>query len=309
MECGTTANACNGKTGMYALEYTIPDPSYVRYRYTGEAWREVKDSTRNLNYRIEKVSSPGQASGVKYRIATWTKADLYYNNPGPVDRYDGTAYPFYGTPGDETQFTGPITSVRFFDSGSSTLRVEVTHATRKDIFNARHFAGPNATGGNAPAASLSHYWLPSPPDTSYRIHGLNFFRVDGQPEPERWRFQVFDALNNVVFTREETTQPEAAIVPEVYGNNKGSFNIGNSDPTKLLKVVSAIEANRKVVNVFLGTTLIQKLISPIGATLYPRVCWDCDGEKKCPPGTCSVDCGDKVCCYNSLGISVKEFKK
>lgn len=318
--CGATSNGCNGKTGIYELDYVIPDPSYVRYRYAREAWQEVKNPNSNLTYRIDKVSQPGQGQGVRYRISVYTQADVYSPTRDGVGKYERTLYPYFGPPGQTNQFIGPITRIvmrrgDYFGSSSlkDSIRIQITHAGGENLFICQNRTGPNGSGIQTAVPSSQYWQLPVPPP-DYPLLELKFFRVDNQPETERWRLQIFDALNNVVFNREDTTQPEATIVPEAYPSNptsanRGSFRVSNRDPTKLLRVVRETANNRNSVSVFLGDTLIQKLESPLGATLFPRVCWDCEGDEKCPPGTCEVRCGNHICCYNSQGISVKRINK
>ncbi len=41
---------------------------------------------------------------------------------------------------------------------------------------------------------------------------------------------------------------------------------------------------------------------------YQVLCDSCDCEK-CPDGTCPIECGDHICCYNDYGVSVKQIPK
>lgn len=309
LQCGTTSDGCQGKTGKYRIEYTLVVPSYVRYRYAGEAWQEVKNPNSNLTYRVERVSQPGLGQGVRYRIRVYTQANLRISD-SRGDRYEGTYYPsFLAT----NQFVGPITSIVFrrsdsFGGANRNMSLRVIHAGGTTTFSLQPYSAPD---GGLPIKNLpaNSYWqLPDPPP-DYPLLNLRITRIDGQSETDRWRFQVVDLMGNVVFTREETTQPEAIEMPEAYDSNIGSFVISNLQSDRKLKIVNSEANNRKSTSVLLGNTVIKKLDSPLGASLYPRVCWDCEEDKKCPEGTCTVECGDKICCYNSLGISVKEFKK
>jgi hypothetical protein len=309
LQCGTSNDGCQGKAGKYRIEYTLVEPSYVRYRYAGEAWQEIKRSNSNLTYRIDRVSQPGKANGVRYRISVYTQANLRISD-SRGDRYEGTYYPYYGA---TNQFVGPISSIVIrrtdsFGGARWNMGLRVVHAGGTTTFALFPYSSPN---GGLPIKSgigASHYWqLPEPPP-DYPLMNLQITRIDGQPEAERWRFQVLDAMNNVVFSREEVNQPEAIVVPEAYGSNTGNFVISNSQQNVPLKIVNSEVNNRKSTSVLLGNTVIKKLDSPLGSSFYPRVCWDCEGDR-CPENTCSVDCGDRICCYNSLGIAIKEIRK
>lgn len=315
LQCGTTSDGCQGKTGTYLIDYTIPDAGHVRYRYPNEAWKEIKGATRYTT-EIKTISpTPGQGIGVRYRISVYTQANLRISD-SRGDRFEGTYYPYYGF---TNQFVGPITSIviRRTDSFGGATRfigLRVVHAGGTTTFgNLFPYTSPN---GGFPIKSLPSgaYWqLPSPPP-DYPLLGLQVTRIDGLPEDTSGRteciFKVFNEQNAVLFESIKEVCPDAIVEQSTYGENKGSFKIGNRDPTKLLKVVNNSTANNiKSTSILLGNTIVKKIDAPVGSTLYPRVCWDCTEDEKCPENTCSVDCGDRTCCYNSLGISVKEIRK
>lgn len=52
---------------------------------------------------------------------------------------------------------------------------------------------------------------------------------------------------------------------------------------------------------------ITQICSSVGCPppSYEVVCDDCC--EKCPPGTCPIECGGQICCYNAAGISVQSI--
>jgi hypothetical protein len=315
LQCGTTSDGCQGKVGTYLIDYTIPDAGCVRYLYPNETWKEVKGATRYTT-EINNISpTPGQGNGVRYRISVYTQANLRISD-SKGDRFEGTYYPYYGA---TNEFIGPITSIviRRTDSFGGTTRyigLRVVHAGGTATFGSLPiYTGPNGSGTLKSLPANSYWQLPElPPD--YPLLNLRVTRKDGLPEDTSGNteciFKVFNEQNAVLFESTREVCPDAIVVPSTYGETKGSFKIGNRDPTKPLKVVNNSTANNiKSTSILLGNTVVKKIDAPVGSTLFPRVCWDCTEDEKCPENTCSVDCGDRTCCYNSLGISVKEIRK
>ncbi len=56
-------------------------------------------------------------------------------------------------------------------------------------------------------------------------------------------------------------------------------------------------------------TFVAQICSDIGCPPpeYQVIC-DCECEP-CPDGTCPVDCGDHICCYEASGVAVKSIKR
>lgn len=315
LQCGTSNDGCQGKAGKYRIEYTLPDPSYVRSRYAGESWREFKDATQNLRHELVTESTPAQPGQcpVKYRFflrfkqrpsQSWQNLTLTMSGTsliGPVRQMtlflasgitggDRESAPFLTPPPPDRLVEGQARSGRFF------LRVwGKNDRTGIEQMTAIGF-------GNTGIFEIA------------RAEYLGMERIDGQPDNcspggSTCTFRVLGANNAVIYTEKRTDCPEAITVPEVYGSNTGSFIISNSRQNVPLKIVNSEANNRKSTSVLLGNTVIKKLDSPLGSSLMPRVCWDCTEDEKCPENTCSVDCGDRTCCYNSQGISVKEIRK
>ncbi len=43
-------------------------------------------------------------------------------------------------------------------------------------------------------------------------------------------------------------------------------------------------------------------------TTCPNITYICQANE-CPPGTCEVDCGDHICCYDNRGIAIQTIAK
>lgn len=315
LQCGTTNDGCQGKAGKYRIEYTLVEPSYVRYRYAGEAWRDFKDATQNLRHDLVMESTPAQPGQcpVRYRFFVRFRrspTDVWNNRTlsmdatqiGPVkqlrlflragDQYPNQEITFLSGPPPDRAVEG---MARF---GEGFLYVTAKHPTTGADVERGFSASGSGLGRNA----------------IVRVEYLGMQRIDGQPDNcsqggSSCTFRVLGFNNAVVYSEKRASCPEAVTVPEQHGSNTGNFVIGNSRPTVPLKIVNSEANNRKSTSVLLGNTVIRKLDSPLGSSLFPRVCWDCTEAEKCPENTCSVDCGDRTCCYNSQGISVKEIRK
>ncbi|WP_036488034.1 hypothetical protein [Myxosarcina sp. GI1] len=59
---------------------------------------------------------------------------------------------------------------------------------------------------------------------------------------------------------------------------------------------------------YLDARYIAQICSPptLPPPSYEVIC-NCDSCESCPDGTCPVECGGKICCYNDLGVSIKEI--
>ncbi|MCU0534229.1 MAG: hypothetical protein MUD14_10080 [Hydrococcus sp. Prado102] len=316
--CGTTEGGCNGKTGTYAIDYVIPDAPYVRYRYPTESWKNINGTRFET---IQNSPTPGQGVGVTYRVGVYTECEMRL--PRTVNDCPGQLLnPKIFLASRRMDVLGPIGSIAFVPWQQGTLCRHLT-----DFGNYGRF---NVVGQNGVIYGLDtglNYFRSNEPTTlmeciTDRWEGTRFFykfkpvksfieRADGKPETGQrtCTFKVFNWANQVILEQTRDICPEAVTVPSTYGNNKGSFRISNNDPNKFLRVVRSDEGAIKVASVFLGNVLIQKLLSPVGSLLYPRVCWDCAGDEKCPPGTCEVKCKNHICCFDSYGRAVKTIKK
>ncbi len=97
----------------------------------------------------------------------------------------------------------------------------------------------------------------------------------------------------------------------------------------ILEPFSPIDSN--CLNVYVTSNISDLIIPPIAPTGYveptfpfetelkyqlctgkentkPEYYVTCGCEPECPPGTCQVDCGDRICCYDSNGIAVAEIR-
>lgn len=315
LQCGTTNDGCQGKAGKYRIEYTLVDPSYVRSRYAGEAWREFKDATQNLRHDFVTESippTPGQCP-TRYRFFTrfrrtptgaWNSLTITMSGSHIAPIKQLRLFLFTGDVRQDkeiTFLTGPPPD-RIVEGkanyGEASLFVTARHPTTGADVTVRHPISGTGLGRN----------------DVVRAEYLGMQRIDNLPDDcapggSTCTFRVLTPTNAVYYSEKRAVCPEAVTVPETYRANTENFFISNSKPSVLLRIVNSEANNRKSTSILLGNTVIKKLDSPLGASLFPRVCWDCTEDEKCPENTCSVDCGDRTCCYNSQGISVKEIRK
>lgn len=291
LQCGTTSNGCNGKAGLIRIEYVIPDPPSVRYKYPNDSdWKKIDRGVRYTQEQSKPVNfSGGQCQNVLYNIYV----------DAPAYRVDGS---YVGRIIRNLRLRGKITLVGWYvDPFGTNLGVQ-------------NNLGESAIGWSTTAGLCPTNCNPGSIDAARSVVTSSITRVDGQPDncgnPQSGdcTFKVFDVSNQIIFSETRNVCPTAEVMPSVYGNNKGSFNVKNTDASRPLKVVNTETNNLKSTLVQLGATTIKKLDSPSGSTLFPRICWDCE-EDKCPSGTCEVDCGVQICCYDSQGIAVKTILK
>ncbi|NJK46989.1 hypothetical protein HC931_01110 [Candidatus Gracilibacteria bacterium] len=293
----------------------MPDPSYVRSRYAGEVWQEFKDATQNLRHELIQESLPSQPGQCPVRYRFFTRARV-----SPTSAWSNRTLTMQANP------IGPIKQLRLFlFSGDVRQDQELTFLSGpppdrfvegKASFGEAwlYVLGKNLTTGADLEIRYSASGSGFGRNTIVRVEYLGMQRIDNLPDNcspggSTCTFRVLGANNAVIYSEKRAVCPEAITVPEAYGSNTDNFVISNSRQNVPLKIVNSEANNRKSTSVLLGNTVIKKLDSPLGASLMPRVCWDCTEDEKCPENTCSVDCGDRICCYNSLGISIKEIRK
>jgi hypothetical protein len=273
LQCGTTNGGCNGKTGLIRVEYSVPESTYVRYKYPSGNWVKVINGTR---FEIHQES---MYQGFPCKT-TWDYLAVPGQCPPACDTISGTiesgTYPNEIVTIRQDKLPGnpqcPSIPQRICLAINQITKVE------RDILN-----GYAATCHRLSVTSQNQICNPC-------------------------TFKVFDCANTILYENTRDVCPIAEVIPSVYSNEKNTFNLKNTDSNQPLKVIESEANNIKSTLIQLGDTLIKKVDSPKCSTLFPKVCWDCE-EDKCPPDTCSVDCGAHICCYNSQGIAVKTILK
>ena len=335
VNCGNTGaipDCLEAQDDIWTLRYNVPIPGYVRYRYPGENWVNVIGGVR---YQIDKISQPGQGVGVLYRVGVYTECEMRV--PRTINDCPGQLLnPKVFLASRRFDVYGPIGAISFTPWQQGTLCHHLT-----DFGNYGRF---NVVGQNGTVYGLDtglNYFRSTEPTTFMECIanewvGTRFFykfkpvksfieRADGRPEPDRWRFQVFDADNNVLFNREDTSQPEAAVIPcQLDPNNERTLEINpqNISFGRFLKgllvnptfTLDGLKGTRVEIvpyplpNVPSRQTILD-LYSPKSCTIHPKVCWECNGckDKKCPPNTC-LKCFNpvinKICCYGANGTVI-----
>lgn len=297
LTCGVTSNGCNGKTGLIRVEYTIPESPYVRYRYPNENWVNVISGTR-----FENVLNPGEKGKCYTKYNVETEAQYRFTRGWEPEKIVTCRYRWTNLDGA----IGAITSFKagdLFGGNSSPPRVYLQYNGRPtnyiDALNYPYYVSQHI--------DWNYY------NYNYTIYHniISIIRADNQPDncgiSGTCTFKVFEVNNKILFQKTDTVCPTAEAMPSIYGNNKGSFNVKSIDEQPL-KVINQEANNLKSTLIQLNNTTVKKLDSPSGATLFPRVCWDCD-EDNCPDDTCEVECGSHICCYDKNGIAVKTILK
>jgi hypothetical protein len=295
-QCGITNNGCDSKNGTIGIEYTIPDPPYVRYRYSGTDWQTVISGTSFTTELTLPPFTGGQCLNVRYKvIGTVTERKTSSRTQEFLGNTTWHFNHYLGISGPYKNITNPTIGSLRGGNDRLSIAIQRNNSTISDVATTSNFTGANPLIGNGTITAIN----------------IQLRREDNLSEcgdlPSTCIFKIYNANNQIIYTETRSVCPEAQTMPSVYGSNKGSFNIDN-DSGKVLKIVNSEASNIKSTTIQLNNGIIKKLSSPLGSALYPQVCWDCEEGKKCPPNTCEVDCGDRTCCYNSLGISVYEFR-
>lgn len=292
LQCGTTNNGCNGIGGVIRVEYTIPDPPYVRYKYPNSDWVNVANGVNFTTEQSNPASFSGGQCQAQYRfMVKWRQSET-----GPwYEEIIGIR-------------NGPITSLLL------RLVSGINASYERQGFPVVEGLG---RGG--------YFLIIINDDTAFRYGYIGIYdvgrsefirlvRADGLADNcgnlsgGNCTFKVFDLNNQIIYQETRDVCPTAEVMPSVYGNNKGNFNV-KSVGSQPLKITENEANNIKSTLIQLGTTTVKKLDSPAGSTLFPKVCWDCESENNCPENTCSIDCGAHICCYDKNGITVKTLLK
>jgi hypothetical protein len=202
MECGTTANACNGKTGMYALDYTIPDAGYVQYRYGSGNWSDIEGGVRFEN--VLNPGIPGQSVGVRYNVGLYVEVDRWekvFSCPGVFQSQAWICATFNNMVGkinDYRVVADPVPSFACNAVQGSFSGVKFTLVTDSGTFNnspqfcAYRTSQPTsiATCANSQVGSTSFLYF-----RNLKPIRAIIVRADGQPENTQssCTFKVFDA--------------------------------------------------------------------------------------------------------------------
>ena len=270
---------------LVRVDWNVPEPGGVRYRYSGEDWVNVPNGVRfTISEQSEQIQTarkqfinyPNGFGGSTIKISNFSIA-APDNIPLQNEVYLILAkFDDCGTIGN---FNCPCRSNRICEQ---LVPLSTPIATNTLLVS-----------GTCQNTTLPNSW------------------VDIILE-WRWRsnlqciFKVFDVNNQVIYQESRDVCPTAEVYQCQYGKNIGSFNVktNNNVTVNQMPVVNNI---RSIV-VLDGPTAVKKFDSPGGCNLYPKIELDFE-EDKCPPNTCECDCGTHICCFNSSGVAIKVISK
>ena len=247
-------------------------PAVVRWRYPGEAWQKIKGD--DLTYSIEQESGKS---------------------------YDG--YPCLSTVNwraDPNPYT-PATGVL-----EGTLEFPVENDEYVLIKQ-------DKLPGNSQC-----------PNIAQRIFITNFERVlldyaaTCHTVTKASELIVCDNLCTfTVFKNNEIVYQETRnVCPEVEKLSAELNQTIKQIEVKKQSDLETIEINQNSIpnncwNIYLKSGNSSQFVSQICSTgnlppVYQVIC-GCDAQESCPPNTCPIQCGNKVCCYGADGVSVKSI--
>jgi hypothetical protein len=169
------------------------------------------------------------------------------------------------------------------------------------------------------AGELNHYrvqgWSTSPSATvklvSYAITEKT--PINSGSGSVQYRLKIYNG-QTLVYDQAKTSNPSAQKIDETCafnGNYNPIYSEINLDPNAFL--TSEINGNTVTVKRCVGLVIEDNQISSncsqvvvlSGSCAPPKI--RANQEPLCPPGTCPLQCGDSLCCYNEYGISVRSY--
>ncbi len=303
-QCNNGNDVCQGKLGRYKIRYTVPSPGRLEYQYPGESVQVILGD--GLTYTTQ-IIPPRYYGGGCNKLYAVQYQDAVISNGEFVGW--GQIY----TGGFFVGNDGPLSDVRLYIGGVDYGILE--HWWYR--YSGVPPAFPNSTGRPYSVYAKNKFGQDQNflnITTAQGLKVLGFIPIDGSSNegcnpPSTCTFKVFQNSTEI-FSRTDLACPTVNVFNCFMGDDKGEFAISNSNPAKTLDIVQSLSGNVRSSEVKLGGVTVKKLDSPAGCQLYPEVCYDCEEEEKCPPGTCECTRGNLVCCYDpTTGEVVKSFTK
>ncbi len=283
--------------------------SVVRWRYPGEEWQEIKGD----DYSVDEL--PAQCCG------TWDFT-VGFNVPGcnGLRGYSGisTVRIPYGTYRrleyrTDNPFTNTTIQLVYWDCNQNIEKPRYIWSSTGKSSVIPNCGDPEAIH-DMPGST---YWI------------MQVVRVDGSDQGcTQCKFTVY---NKGQIVHNETRQecPEVEILPCRLSNVVKEIKIKKIVYYQGIEVVKfardtifTVEIPQHCLNIY--KTDLQASLIPL-PNIYPhyefvaQICSDidcpppeyhviCDCEcESCPDGTCPVECGDHICCYETSGVAVKSI--
>ncbi len=279
-------------------------PAVVRWRYPEEDWQEIQGAD---NYSIESVPPAflgGQCPGTAYYCTI-----EFFNN------HEGRWKVASTNSGFNLVMYQPVTGYEFelLGGGYNPPRYYIL-----------------GVGASQTGAIVKHY---------FRFNGTSQITLNGQGNLTRTanalrNFKVIFQSNNQEDTGTCGNPPDKCtftivnkgqivhtetrnICPEVEKLSARLSPIQKQFEVKKQFDLETIEINQNSIpancwNIYLksgdSSTFVSQICSSAGnlPPVYQVIC-GCDRPESCPPNTCPVKCGNKVCCYGTNGVSVKSI--
>lgn len=212
-----------------------------------------------------------------------------------VQVFAGTCEPSTGTPyGTSASWTGQDLPVKVDPSGSNYSPLNGGLCRSKNTHNqliSQKYLGE--TIGVYPTKTFK----------VYKGEELVFQREDPQNCPNAW------------YVRAKCFYPGEIKSRKVLYNNQSRahlrrefFTYGDMKGVRVYKI--AVLGPTKDPNGMQALIGLLTVFSPPNCDLYPKVTtFPGDGGRKCPEGSCTVECDDGYCCYDEAGNLVDSFPK
>ncbi len=286
-------------------------PPVVRWRYPGEQWQEIEGD----DYSIEQL--PAQCCG------SWDLTVEYYV-PGcnGIQTYSGTRtvrIP-YGT-FRRLEYTLDNPFVR------SSIQIVYWDCNQKieKTLSVWGSSGKSSVIANCGDSTAIH----DQPGSTYQV--VNAVRIGGSDLGcTECTFTVYKN-QQIVHSEQREDCPEVEVLPcrlsdvvkEIEVKKIAYYQaIEIADfardtlftvpiPSNCLNIyITNIQASIiPLPDIYPDYTFVAQICSDIGCPPpeYQVIC-DCECES-CPDGTCPVDCGAHICCYEASGVAVKSIKR
>ena len=284
-------------------------PSVVRWRYPGENWQEIEGD----DYSIDEL--PAQCCG------TWD-ITVYYSVPGcnGTQAYSGAGVKRipYGT----YQRLEYRTDNPFARTSIQLVYYDCVQNKEKALF-VWSSTGKSSVIPNCGDSEAIH----DMPGSTYQI--VDAVRVDGSDEGcTKCKFVIYKNQQIVHSeTREEC--PEVEILPCRLSSEVKQIKIEKLIYYQGIEVVNfardtifTVSIPSNCLNIYVTNLqpsiiplpdvysdyiFVAQICSNIGCPPpeYNVIC-DCECES-CPDGTCPVECGAHICCYEASGVAVKSI--
>lgn len=276
-------------------------PPVIRWRYEGKQWQEIEGDNYQTSTSVGVCPADYQAFGtfINLNINQGGCREIVYwrtkeaTNGAEVESWQPAFIsPFYvGCPTKNNSYVSiqKISKAQFDSRYMPNLSgVQIFHGKESD--NCVR-AGSQSLG--------------------YDFKLIDVKRVDGFPDDCGDCTLTITKTGEIIYEETSDTCPEVEKLPCRLSNVYRSIEIN-----KQLNI-EAIEINQDSIpssclNIYLKSSTNSEFVAQICSSPncpppeYEVICEKNDCEP-CPPNTCAIKCGSKVCCYGADGMAVKSI--